>query len=69
MVRERIVSFIRENGIKQSFICEKTGMKPQAVSAIMNLKRNIEVDEYCSICSALNVPLSYFVDSRPDGRG
>ena len=69
MVRERVVSFIRENGIKQSFICEKTGMKPQAVSAIMNLKRNIEVDEYCSICSAINVPLSYFVHSRPDGRG
>ncbi len=69
MVRERVVNFIRENGIKQSFICEKTGMKPQAVSAIMNLKRNIEVDEYCNICSALIVPLSYFVDPHPEERG
>lgn len=60
MIRERVVSFVRENGIKQIYLSEKTGLSTSAISSIMNGKREIEVDEYCKICKALNVSLDYF---------
>lgn len=60
MIREKVVSYVRENGIKQVYLSEKTGLSTSAISSIMNGKREIEVDEYCKICSALNVSLDYF---------
>lgn len=60
LIRENVISYIRQNGIKQKYLSEKTGLSPSAVSSIMNCKRDIEVDEYCAICKALNVSLDYF---------
>ncbi len=62
MIRENIILYIKRNGIKQVFLCEKTGLSPSAVSAIMNRKRDIEVDEYYAICEALGVSLDFFVE-------
>lgn len=66
MIRENIISYVKRKGIKQIFLCEKTGISPAAMSAIMNRKRDIEVDEYCEICTALGVSLDYFADATMD---
>lgn len=64
MIRENVISYIKQNGIKQVFLCEKTGLSSSAMSAIMNRKRDIEVDEYCAICVALGVSLDFFAEER-----
>lgn len=64
MIREKVVDYIRDKGIKQSRLSEKTGISTAALSSIMNLKRDIEVDEYCAICKALDLSLDYFAQDR-----
>lgn len=61
MLRENIAAYIAKNGIKQSYIAEKTGITPIAVSNIINLKRDISAEEYVSVCNALNVTLDFFL--------
>ena len=53
-VQSRIAQYISANGIKQSFIVEKTGLSKDIVSAIINKKRKMSADEYELFCKALN---------------
>lgn len=53
-VQSRIAQYVSANGIKQSFIVEKTGLSKNAISAILNLNRKMSADEYEKICKALN---------------
>lgn len=55
-----IKKYLEENGIKQNYLSEKTGIPPAILNAIMNDKRKIEVNEYLKICDALELPLDYF---------
>ena len=61
MLRENIAAYIAKNGIKQSYLAEKTGITPMAVSSIVNLKRDISAEEYVSVCNALDVTLDFFL--------
>lgn len=61
MVRQRIADYLGHKGIKQAFICEKTGMTPQALGAALKRDRKIDIDEYIAICDALNLPYDYFI--------
>ena len=58
----RIGQYLTDNGIKQTFITENTGLPAVVVSAMVNGKRKIRVDEYYKICKALNVPLETFLE-------
>ena len=53
-VQSRIAQYISDNGIKQSFIVEKTGLSKNVISAIVNLDRKMSADEYELIVKALN---------------
>lgn len=53
-VQKRIASYIADNGIKQSFIADKTGIDKAVISAIMTNKRKMSADEYELIVKALN---------------
>jgi len=53
-VQGRIAKYISDNGIKQSFIVEKTGLSRNIISAIMKLDRKMSADEYELIVKALN---------------
>lgn len=64
MVGKRIKNYLIENGIKQTFLAEKTGLSTMVISDICNKDRKIDVVEYEAICSALNVPLEKFL--RPE---
>lgn len=41
-------------GIKQAIICEKTGIRSDAMSAMLNKKRKMTADEFELICKALD---------------
>lgn len=60
MIADAISSYMKQNGIKQSFICEKTGLTKHSVSYALNGKRKLSIDEYEKICIALNVPYDLF---------
>ena len=53
-VQSRIAQYVSDNGIKQSFIVEKTGLSKNIISAILNLDRKMSADEYELIVKALN---------------
>lgn len=62
MVGGRIKQYLVENGIKQTFLAEKTGMSNATISDICNGNRKIDCVEYYKICKALNVPLETFLE-------
>lgn len=61
-VGERIGLYLNENGIKQSFLAEKSGIPDSIISTIINRGRKIEVTEYYKICKALNVEMATFLE-------
>lgn len=61
MVGQRIKSYLEDNGIKQAFICEKTGIPSMIMSNILSGQRKIEVMEYFRICQALKVDMMTFI--------
>ena len=63
MIIENIAEYIKQQGIKQSFVCEKTGLTTQCISSILNGKRKLDIEEYEKICKALNVSYSFFFDA------
>lgn len=46
-------SYMKKNRIRQNFVSEKTGIRPQILSAMLDEQRKIEVSEYYDICAAL----------------
>lgn len=61
MVKQSIANYIKKSGIKQKFICEKTGMSQQALCSLLKGKRNLEIDEYICLCDALGVDYTLFM--------
>lgn len=59
---KKIADYLKEHGISQKFICDKTGLEPEKVSNIMNGKRKITGDELIAICNVLGITLDYFKD-------
>jgi transcriptional regulator with XRE-family HTH domain len=59
MIYKSIEKYLTTKGIKQSFLSEKTGISEQILSAMLNGKRTIKVDEYFKICEALGISLDY----------
>ncbi len=60
MVATNIKLYLENNGIKQSFLSEKTGIPITTLNATLNGNRKIQIEEYFSICDALNVRLDFF---------
>ena len=61
MVGAKIKEYLIQNGIKQTFLAEKTGLTDSIVSDICSKNRKIDCIEYYKICKALNVPLETFL--------
>lgn len=57
----KIKSYIDDNGLKQSYIADKAGIKRDAFCTSLNGKRKIAIDEYCRICAALGVGFDFFM--------
>ena len=61
MVGQRIKAYLEENGIKQVFVSEKTGIQPMVLSTMLSGQRKIGVMEYYRICQALKVDMMTFI--------
>lgn len=60
-INEKLAEIVTERGLKQSFIAEKTGLKPDAVSRILTNKRSIQADEFLKICDLLDINPREFI--------
>ena len=62
MVGSNIKQYLKDNGIKQSFLVEKTGLSACAISDLCNgKKKRIDILVYYKICRALGVDLAFFI--------
>ena len=59
-INERLSVYVSENGIKQVFIAQKTGLPADTVSKMLNGSRRILADEFLLICNALNIDPNIF---------
>lgn len=60
MLGNRIKAYLDSNGIKYSFLSEKTGIPMNVLSPLLNGKREVKATEYFLICNTLGVPLEKF---------
>lgn len=61
-VQSKVASYIHNSGIRQSFICEKTGLSKAKVSLILNNKQKMTADELMLFCKALQKSPNDFVN-------
>jgi transcriptional regulator with XRE-family HTH domain len=61
-----IKEYLIENGIKQSYVSEKTGIPAPILNMMLNNNRKIEANEYMRICDAIGVPLEQFKPRIPE---
>lgn len=64
MVGSRIGRYLADNGIKQTFVAQKSGLTPSQMSDICTKDRSVDVVTYSKICKALNVPLDKFLEEE-----
>jgi Plasmid maintenance system antidote protein len=64
MIKKLILDYLKENGIKQTWLSEKTGITRHALCTALNGSRNMDVEEYAKICDALGLDYEYFFNKR-----
>lgn len=66
MVGKFIGQYLKENGIKQTFVAEKVGIPNSQMSDICTKDRSVDSVLYYKICKALNVPLETFLEKTEE---
>ena len=54
-IYERLNKYLKDNGIKQSFVSEKSGIPENSLSMILNGKIKLDADRLEDILLALNI--------------
>lgn len=62
----KVKEYLDENGIKYSYLSEKIGMPMNTLSLLLNGKRKMSVEEYFTICEALELPVNTFEPEEPE---
>lgn len=62
-VQSRVIRYVKDVGIKQSFIAKKTGLSENAVSNIFNGKRKMSADEFMKVCQAIGKTPNDFMET------
>lgn len=60
-VYERLANYIKENGIKQSYVAEKSKIPENTLSMILNGKSRLDADKLEDIINALNIDPSIII--------
>jgi transcriptional regulator with XRE-family HTH domain len=61
-IGKRIGAYLKDQGIKQAYLCERTGLTPTEMSYICTGKcKKVDAIDYYKICKALEVDLLYFL--------
>lgn len=67
MIGLKVKKYLDENGIKYSYLSEKTGMPMNILSPTLNGKRKMSAEEYFTICKVLDVPAETFSPNGQEG--
>ena len=62
MLGTEIKKYLVENGIKYSFLSEKTGIDRNVLYSILNNRSKMTVTYYMAICDALKLDFYYFIN-------
>ena len=62
MLHEFIKQHLDENGIKYAFVAEEIGVAKSVFSSMMNGKRKITGEEFCTICDVVKTDTNYFAE-------
>ena len=62
MVGKAIGEYLKEKGIKQTYLAEKIGVTPSVMSDICNKSKRIDCLVYYKICTVLDVPYDFFIE-------
>lgn len=60
----KISAYLKENGIKQSFLSEKTGIRPASLSAKLKGVTKFSHDEIAVICGVLKLQPNDILEAR-----
>lgn len=63
-----VKEFVKEMGIKQKVISQKSGIPEARLSLILQGKRKCEAGEYASICNILGVNPNKFLRTRSSSK-
>lgn len=63
-MQENLSAFVRDNGIKQSFIAEKAGFTDQKMGKIINLCQELKVNDLVQICKAIKITPNDLLDEE-----
>lgn len=61
---KKMKSFFEEQGVKQKFIAQKTGIAEATLSLIMQGKRKYTIEEYVKICKFAGCSFDAFIDNE-----
>lgn len=62
MYGKQISEYLNNKGIKKTFLARKLDMNINTLATMLNGTRKITIEEYVSICKALEVDFNYFYD-------
>ena len=60
-VYERVNKYLKDNGIKQNFLSEKTGIPENTLSMVLNGKIKLDADKFVDIIKALGLDPNEFI--------
>lgn len=60
---KKMKNFFEEQGVKQKFIAQKTGITETTLSLIMQGKRKCTIEEYVKICKFAGCSFDTFIDA------
>lgn len=61
----KIMCYLKEHGISQIFLSEKSKIPAPKLNLALNGKRKLTFSEYETICWALGVEIGTFLEPRP----
>lgn len=60
-----IRKYMKDNGIRLSYVSERTGMDRELLQRSLNGKRTLKADEFLKICTCLSLDLEQFDAGSP----
>ena len=64
-IGEKISQYLKEHGMKQAFLVEKTGLSANAISDLCSgARRTLDCLDYFKICRALGVSAETFIYNK-----
>lgn len=60
----KIKSYLKDNGISQTFVSKKTGIPLDKLNLSLNGNRRLDLGEYELICGALSVGADKFLEPK-----